>query len=320
MSDLPTHVVIPKDAVPDRADRVLAEYFQGGLSRSLLARLMKNGFLLVRGKPIKPSTILNPGDKVAILAHERDKPQAIQPTIPSLPILLEDDDIIVVNKPAGLVVHPGAGRSSGTLMDVLVESRPEMIGIGEPGRWGIVHRLDRDTSGVMVVAKSVSAHRALSVMFKAHSIHRVYIALVQGSPGKDEGVINAPLGRHPRDRKRMSTTTSKPRNAQTKWKVQMRLGELTLLEVTPQTGRTHQIRVHLASIGLPIAGDPVYGRRRKTSWKGSNSVNKALIVLKRQALHAAVLGFPHPITSCYKEFTAPLPPDMAEAVYLLKKK
>ena len=320
MSDLPKHVVIPKDAVPDRADRVLAEYFQGELSRSVLARLMKSGFLLVQGKPIKPSTMLNPGDKVAILPHERDRTQATQSIIPSFPMLFEDDDIIVVNKPAGLVVHPGAGRSSGTLMDALVETRPEIVGIGEPGRWGIVHRLDRDTSGVMVVAKSSTAHQALSVMFKAHSIRRIYIALVRGSPGKDEGVIDVPLGRHPRDRKRISTTTSKPRAAQTKWKVQMRLGELTLLEVTPQTGRTHQIRAHLASIGLPVAGDQVYGRRRRTSWKVTPSVNKALKMLKRQALHAAVLGFPHPITSHYLEFTAPIPLDMAEAIDLLQNK
>ena len=320
MSDFPKHVVIPKDTIPDRADKVLAEFFEGELSRSVLARLIKNGSLLVQGKPIRPSTLLNPGDEVDIFPPRQEKPPVTRTTTQCLSILFEDDDIVVVNKPPGLVVHPGAGRSSGTLMDALVEARPEMIGVGDAGRWGIVHRLDRDTSGAMVVAKSALAYKSLSAKFKTHSIHREYLALVRGSPGDDEGFIDTPLGRHPRDRKRMSTTTSKPRAAQTRWKVRMRLGQLTLLEVTPQTGRTHQIRVHLASIGLPVAGDPMYGRLRKKTGNEKLPVNRVLKVLKRQALHAAVLGFQHPITSHYLEFTAPIPPDMDEAIKLLQEK
>lgn len=227
---------------------------------------------------------------------------------------MEDEDVIVVDKPPCLVVHPGAGRPSATLMDALVAMRPEMIGVGEAGRWGVVHRLDRDTSGVMVVAKTVRSHVSLSAQFKEHSVHRIYLALVRADPGEDAGVVDAPLGRHAKDRKRISTRTSKPRRAVTRWRVLQRFGGVTLLEITPETGRTHQIRVHLASVGLPVAGDQVYGKLRARV-AGLNAVrNKAIAGLKRQALHAAVLGFIHPGTSQYVEFSSPLPEDMRKAI------
>ncbi len=220
----------------------------------------------------------------------------------------------MVDKPAGIVVHPGAGRPSNTLMDLLMSSRPEMKGVGEPGRWGVVHRLDRDTSGVMVFAKTASAHAALSAQFKAHSIHRMYLALVRGNPGEESGIVDAPIGRHIKDRKRISTKTAKSRHAVTRWTVRERFGGLTLLEVYPETGRTHQIRVHLAFIGLPVTGDPVYGKLRGKGGVADPKLRKALEVLKRQALHAAVLGFIHPRSLKHVQFSSPLPEDMAGAI------
>ena len=197
-------------------------------------------------------------------------------------------------------------------MDILVSSRPEMVGVGEQGRWGVVHRLDRDTSGVMVFAKTASAHAELSAQFKAHSIHRVYLALVRGNPGEETGTVDAPIGRHVKERKRISTKTGKARRAVTRWAVKERFGGLTLLEVYPETGRTHQIRVHLAYVGLPVAGDPVYGKMRRKGGVADPRLRKALEVLKRQALHAAVLGFIHPRSLEYVEFSSPMPADMAE--------
>jgi len=234
----------------------------------------------------------------------------------SITILFEDADVIVVDKPAGLVVHPGAGRQTNTLMDILISTRPEMIGVGESGRWGVVHRLDRDTSGVMVAAKTALAHAALSTQFREHSIHRVYLALVRGNPGEDSGRIDVGLGRHTKDRKKISTSTAKPRHAVTTWKVQQRFGGLTLLQVFPETGRTHQIRVHLASVGLPVLGDPVYGRTRKKGASADPVVKKSLQIMKRQALHATILGFVHPRSYQPMEFSSPMPPDMAEVVEL----
>jgi 23S rRNA pseudouridine1911/1915/1917 synthase len=231
-------------------------------------------------------------------------------------IVMEDEDVVVVDKPPGLVVHPGAGRPYATLMDSLIATRPEMVGVGELGRWGVVHRLDRDTSGVMVVAKTVSAHASLSAQFKEHSVHRIYLAFVRGEPGTDEGVVDAALGRHTKDRKKISTRTTKPRRAVTRWRVLERFGGITLLEIRPETGRTHQIRAHLASVGLPIAGDQVYGKLRAKAAGLSPAQKKAIAGLQRQALHAAVLGFIHPGTSQYVEFSSPLPEDMRKAIEL----
>jgi 23S rRNA pseudouridine1911/1915/1917 synthase len=301
--------VIPPGAEVGRADRVLAESLPGRPSRSAVTGLLRQGRVLVNGRAIRPSTVLKPGDVVEITAGEPDVAPAHPAETPQIEILFEDEDLVVLDKPAGLVVHPGAGRAAGTLMDALVRTRPDMVGVGEPGRWGIVHRLDRDTSGVMVVAKTILAHATLSAQFKEHSIHRVYLALVRGNPGKDQGVIDAPLGRHAKDRKRISTSTARPRAAMTRWNVRERLGELTLLEVKPQTGRTHQIRVHLSSIGLPVFGDPVYGKTRKTA-SVSPMLCKAAALMKRQALHAAILGFIHPRSAQPMEFTSPMPEDM----------
>ncbi|MBI5570534.1 MAG: RluA family pseudouridine synthase [Desulfomonile tiedjei] len=316
--DLPSSIDVPEGFGPDRADKLLAEVLPAKPSRSSLARMMREGLVIVAGRPISPSTVLNPGDRVEFLRADVSLIAPAGAEIPEVPIIFEDDGVIVVDKPPGLAVHPGAGRSTGTLMDVLVRTRPEMIGVGEPDRWGIVHRLDRDTSGVMVAAKTAHAHAELSAQFRQHSVHRIYLAIVRGNPSEDEGVIDVPLGRHAKDRKRISTVTKKARSAITRWKVLERLGELTLLEIRPETGRTHQIRVHLASRGMPVAGDPVYGKARKKTAAGTNQLKAALAHLKRQALHAAVLGFIHPINAQYVEFSSPLPEDMARVIATCK--
>ncbi len=315
--DLRTSFVIPQDAIPDRADRTIAECIPGGLSRSAVAKLIRQGRVLKEGQPVRPSTVIGPGDQIVILSTERQ----LEPTQPlegpAFTVLHEDQDVIVVDKPAGLVVHPGAGRPRGTLMDALVSTRPEMMAVGDPGRWGVVHRLDRDTSGVMVLAKTQSAHASLSMQFKEHTVHRIYLALVRGNPGKDAGTVDAPLGRHARDRKKMSTSTHRARSAVTRWAVRRRFGSITLVEVRPETGRTHQIRVHLASIGIPVLGDQVYGRLRKPGAISDPALLKASKLLTRQALHAAVLGFTHPAGLGYVEFSSDLPEDMAVLMMLL---
>jgi 23S rRNA pseudouridine1911/1915/1917 synthase len=312
--DLPSSFVIPEDAIPERADKILADHLAGAASRSSLARIIRSGRVLLKGRPISPSTFLGPGDRIEILPERVVSGAAPVVEPPPVRIIFEDEDVIVLDKPPGIVVHPGAGRPSNTIMDLLMSTRPEMMGVGESGRWGVVHRLDRDTSGVMVFAKTSSAHAALSAQFKAHSIHRMYLALVRGNPGEENGIVDAAVGRHLKDRKRISTATGKGRQAVTRWVVKQRFGGLTLLEVYPETGRTHQIRVHLAYIGLPVAGDPVYGKVRRTGKVADSRLRKALEVLKRQALHAAVLGFVHPRSPEYVEFSSPLPADMEEAI------
>jgi 23S rRNA pseudouridine1911/1915/1917 synthase len=311
---LPNEIIIPADREPDRADRTLAELLTPEHSRAAVAKLIRSGRILNDGEPIKPSTVLRAGSRITFLQPELPQAAVDSPPVPTFEILYEDEDLIVLNKPAGLTVHPGAGRESGTLSDMLAEARPEIIGVGEPGRWGIVHRLDKDTSGVMVVCKTAQAHAVLSKRFKEHSVHRVYLALVRGNPRSDEGVIDTPIGRHPRDRTRISTTTDKPRRAVTHRRVKERLNGLTLLEVRPETGRTHQIRAHLASAGMPVAGDPVYGRYKGKDAHLSAGARKALSRLKRQALHAYELGFDHPRTGEWLIFSAQPPADFEDAV------
>jgi 23S rRNA pseudouridine1911/1915/1917 synthase len=309
----PSQITIPETITADRADRVISQLPGATLTRSQIARLIRSGLILVNQKTIHPSTTLEPGDIVEFLHEEPAPERPEEGPLPDIRILMEDEDVILIDKPPGISVHPGAGRAIGTLMDIIIASRPGMVGVGEAGRWGVVHRLDKDTSGVMVMAKTEAAHAALSAQFKEHSIHRIYLALVRAAPGKESGIIDAAIGRHPKDRKRISTRADKTRHAVTNWKVVERFGHITLLEIAPETGRTHQIRVHLASIGLPVAGDQVYGRVRKDYPPRDSCERIAIKGLARQALHAHVLGLEHPSLG-YMEFVSELPDDMAEVI------
>jgi 23S rRNA pseudouridine1911/1915/1917 synthase len=304
---------------PDRADRMLAGRLPELCSRAAAARAIREGRVLLRGEPIRPSTQLKKGDRLEIAPRAPAPHREESADAPMVEIIFEDEHIVVVNKPPALVVHPAAGHRTGTLVDALLRDRPAMAGVGESGRWGVVHRLDKDTSGVMVVAKTHLAHSALSRAFREHSIDRVYVALVRGEPGKDEGIIDAPLGRHPRDRKRISTTTTRPRTAVTRWRVQERFGGIALLRIRPRTGRTHQIRVHLAHAGLPIVGDRVYGRQRGKGGLTDPGLRAAAAVMKRQALHAGELGFVHPASGERVHFAADAPDDMKRALALCRK-
>jgi 23S rRNA pseudouridine1911/1915/1917 synthase len=227
-----------------------------------------------------------------------------------LSILYEDADVVVVDKPAGMVVHPAPGHPDGTLVNALLHHCGDLAGVGGVLRPGVVHRLDRGTSGVMLAAKHDAAHRTLAEQYRDHSIERVYRALVRGTPAADTGVVDRPIGRHRRDRKRMSVATASGREARTRWSVQRRFpaSGISWLEIRPETGRTHQIRVHLASVGLPLVGDPVYGRHHRSP------------LLERPGLHAAVLGFQHPTSGEPMRFDAGLPRDLTAALDALVRR
>lgn len=288
-----------------RLDRALADRLPE-LSRARLQRMIEAGDVEVSGRRAKPAHRLRLGELVAGRVPDPVPADHLEPEAIALEVVFEDDDVIVVDKPPDLVVHPGAGHRSGTLVNALLHHcGASLSGIGGVLRPGIVHRLDKGTSGLLVAAKNDAAHRHLAAQFKRHSVDREYRALVRGAPGEDAGSIVAPIGRHPTDRKKFSTRTRSGREAVTHWRVERRMGALSLLRVRLETGRTHQIRVHLASVGLPVAGDPVYG--------GGRSVTREL-GLQRQALHAARLGFEHPRSGERLAFDSPLPADLARVI------
>jgi len=276
-----------------------------GETRSCVQRWVLSDLVRVNQQPCRPSQRLHVGDIVEASPPEVQPSQLIAEPIP-LSILFEDPDLIVIDKPPGMVVHPAPGHYAGTLVHALLHHCEDLPGIGGVDRPGIVHRLDRGTSGLLVVAKSELAHHRLSAQFHSHDIERVYWALARGCPGKESGCIERAIGRHPTDRKRMSVRSRKGRRACTRWRVLQRFPRqgLSWLEVRPETGRTHQIRVHLSSVGLPLVGDPAYGR--------SKLLRKDL--LTRPGLHAAVLGFTHPRTGQWMQFRAPIPEDLRTAL------
>jgi 23S rRNA pseudouridine1911/1915/1917 synthase len=283
-----------------RVDLALARL--SGISRSQARRWIDAGLVRVNGRVQRASGRLRAGDEIEATPAQPVASPLAPEAIP-LSILREDDDLIVIDKPAGLVVHPAAGHASGTLVNALLHHCGNLAGVGGVLRPGIVHRLDQGTSGVLVAAKNDDAHTALAQQFRDHSVEREYRALVRGLPGRDAGRVDRPIGRHPRDRKRMSVHARRGREAHTAWRV-LRLfpnTERTWLAVFPETGRTHQIRVHLASVGLPVEGDHVYGRAKR----GAGG-------LDRPALHAQVLGFTHPRTGDRLRFEAPLPADLEQ--------
>jgi 23S rRNA pseudouridine1911/1915/1917 synthase len=299
-----------------RLDVFLSEK-EPALSRSHIKRLIEKGNVQVQGKKVKAGMRLSENDFISLVLPDPEKLEAVGEPLP-LEILHEDQHLIVINKPAGMVVHPAPGNFSGTLVNALLFHCLDLSGIGGVLRPGIVHRLDKDTSGVLVVAKNDTTHRALSEQFKKHTPKRKYIGIVFGQI-PDEGQIDANIGRHPAHRKKMSTHCKKGRQAKTLWKVIRRFLHFDLAEFRLETGRTHQIRVHFSSLGHPILGDPLYGGRKGLSSIEPPPLRKGLQNLHRQALHAATLGFVHPITGEYLTFSSPLPADLNEIIRLLEK-
>ncbi len=278
-----------------RIDRCLAKRCEE-LSRSYVQKCLKAGTILVNGLPVKASYPLADGDRIELELPEAEAPD-IQPEPMELDILYEDQDVILINKPKGMVVHPAAGHYSHTLVNgLLYHCRGQLSGINGVTRPGIVHRIDRDTTGVLIACKNDMSHRSLAAQLKAHSVTRRYQAIVHGVLAQEEGTVNAPIGRDPTDRKRMSVNYKNGKEAVTHYRVIQRLRQYTHVECRLETGRTHQIRVHMASIRHPLLGDAVYGPAKCP-----------IAGLQGQTLHAGVLGFIHPRTGEYMEFSAPLP-------------
>jgi 23S rRNA pseudouridine1911/1915/1917 synthase len=268
------------------------------LSRTQVQKLIAAGNITVNGQKAKPGHRLSPGDRIDVTVPPTP-PQELKAEAIPLKIIYEDDDLLAVDKPAGLTVHPAPGHPGHTLVNAILAHFPHLADIGDSLRPGVVHRLDKDTSGVMLVAKNQAAQVNLSRQFKSHSVTKAYLALVKGKLEPESGIIEADIGRDPRNRKKMAVV-AQGREARTEYRVIKYIGGYTLLEVMPETGRTHQIRVHLAAIGFPVLGDKVYGVKSK--------------YLPRQFLHASRLGFRLPATGEYVEFESELPPDLEQAL------
>ncbi len=281
-----------------------------GLTRSQARRLIDEGLVEVGGARPKAGYRIRPGDLVRVFM-EPPEPFSLVPEDIPVEVLYEDDDIVVVNKPPGMVVHPAAGNRAGTLINALLYRCGRLSGVGGEFRAGVVHRLDKDTSGVLVVAKDDLAHAALAASFKAHTNVREYVAILIGRLKVDEGAVSVPIGRHITDRKKMSPITFRGRDALTRYKVLERFYGATYVSLRLATGRTHQIRVHMAHMGHPVAGDRVYGGARAASLSGMR--------VPRQMLHARLLGIEHPKTGVYMEFSAPPPADMKVVLEALRK-
>jgi 23S rRNA pseudouridine1911/1915/1917 synthase len=287
----------------ERLDKAISDSLVH-LSRAAIQRLIKGGQVLVNGRTSKPSYRVELGDEVVVhIPHET--PPEIKPEQMTLDVIFEDEHLLTLNKPAGMVVHPAYGHQSGTLVNAVLAYFPQNADVGGPDRAGIVHRLDKDTSGLILVAKSETIHNALQRQFKRRRVKKTYVALVEGHPIPREGLIDAPIGRDKHQRKRMAIVKS-GREARTAYRVGELFDEHSLIEVNPETGRTHQIRVHLAWLGYPVVGDRIYGYRRQR------------LLRHRHFLHASQLELRHPITEAPLSLSAPLPEDLATLLRRLR--
>lgn len=289
----------------ERIDKYITEAMND-VSRSQVQLWIGDGLVTVNGAGVKSNAKLAEGDRIELQIPEPTAVEIIAEDIP-LEVVYEDSDLIVINKPRGLVVHPAPGHTSGTLVNALMYHCKDLSGINGELRPGIVHRIDKDTSGLLMAAKNDRAHASLAAQLKDHSVNRRYIALVHGHLSHDQGTIDAPIGRDTNDRKMYTVTERNSKHAVTHFNVTERINDYTLLELKLETGRTHQIRVHMKFIGHPLVGDPIYGRNKGIKMNG-------------QALHAAVLGFVHPATGEYMEFSAPLPQDMEDVLASLRSR
>ncbi len=280
-----------------RLDKYVSERCPG-LTRTQVQKLIASDYIQVNNRLAKAGLKLDVGDIVRVIISLTPPSTLSAEDIP-LSIIYEDDDLLVVDKPAGLTVHPAPGHPSHTLVNAILSHFPHLADIGDSPRPGIVHRLDRDTSGVMLVAKNATAQANLTEQFRTRSVVKAYLVLVKGRLTPESGIIEAPIGRNPRNRKLMAVV-AEGREARTEYRVVKYIGDFTLLEVIPETGRTHQIRVHLAAIGYPVVGDKIYGVKSRH--------------LSRQFVHASRLGFHLPSTGEYVEFESELPPDLAQAL------
>jgi 23S rRNA pseudouridine1911/1915/1917 synthase len=287
----------------ERVDRYVAQQLPA-LSRSLIKQLVTDGLLTVNGRAVKPSYRVEDGDEVLVPLPAMEEIRLVAQDIP-FRVVYEDNDLVVVDKPAHLVVHPAPGHKSGTLANALLARYPDLP-VDEDGRPGIVHRLDKDTSGLLIVAKNEPARRHLQAQFKEGQVKKVYLALVEGAVEPSSGIIDAPLARDARSRKRMAVASRGGRSAVTEYRVLEQLSGFTLLEVRPRTGRTHQVRVHLAFVGHPVVGDKVYGRRKQS------------LDIGRQFLHAHRLGLRQPSSEEQLQLVSELPPDLAAVLEQLR--
>ena len=308
-----TEFVITEGEKPKRLDVFLANR-ERDLSRSAVQRLIEKGRVQINGEPARASQKIKPGDRITFDVPKAEPLELNGEPIP-LDILHEDDALLVLNKPAGLVVHPAPGHWTGTLVNALLyhfqTSGGSASTIGGKERPGLVHRLDKETSGIMVIAKTDQAHRALAAQFKQHTITRMYEALVWGVPKKGHGLIELAIGRDRKERKKFSARTARPKPSVTEYKVVERFGKVAArVDLFPRTGRTHQLRVHMTALGHPLLGDPTYGGRKVQTLEALD--------VPRVMLHAKTLGFHHPVTGKPQEFTSPLPPDMASVLAALR--
>lgn len=287
-----------------RLDKVIQAHVQD-LSRAAVQRLIKTGEVTVNGQPSRPSYRVQVGDEVVVRVPV-EMPEPVVPEDIPLDIIYEDDTLLAVNKPAGMVVHPALGHPSGTLVNAVLAHCPQIADVGGLERAGIVHRLDKDTSGLILIAKDEATRAALQRQFKRRRVVKTYLALVEGQVQPREGVIEAPVGRDKRQRKRMAVVR-RGREARTTYRAVEYFADHTLLEVRPYTGRTHQVRVHLAWLGYPIVGDRVYGHRRQR------------LLRDRHFLHAAQLRFTHPNVDEEVDFKAPLPPELSAVLRRLRR-